>query len=488
MKLWQPTAVALAIAAAHPLPAAAHTNDELLKELRALRDRVQQLEEKLKATTPAKAPVATAPTATLAPVTAVAPAPAPIAAGMTSEQASEMSRLALKVDTLEEAREGSFTKGMTINGSIDPTFIYNRAQNRAGIQLLNSAQLGPYSYDNSFFGTATLDIQKELEGGTKFRLTIMPDRGVGSHINFASIVHEASVSIPLDGDTTRLIAGQIPDWSGYELLPSKDNKLVTHNLLFDLIAPLAYTAVGLDLKRGDWAGKIVVGNFNSTKRAPNEKSPMLAYRADYTINEYSGIGFSGVHGKAGNLVNGKNVPGVVNGTGDTGLNIFEVDGFYTRGDWTGQAQISYGQQAKAAIATTIDDNDKTHFYTARWVGLSGLAAYKFRPRLEGVVRADYIFNRWNGGGLLGFGNDSLNGIGQGFVGFNSDGAAVASDSRHGANRYALSVGGNFHFNEYTIFKLEYRFDGATKRVFEYVDNNTFKKYNHLFGAQVVVSF
>lgn len=472
MKFWQPTLVTLALAAAHPLPAAAGTNDDLLKELRALRDRVTQLEEKLKAADKSKA----AAPALVAPVAAVAPPPPSAPAGMTPDQAREMARLALKVDTLEEEKENSFTKGLTINGSIDPTFIYNRAQNRAGFQLLNSAQVGPYSYDNSFFGSATLDIQKQLEGGTKFRVTLMPDRGIGSHINFASIVHEASVSIPLDGDDTRLIAGQIPDWSGYELLASKDNKLVTHNLLFDLIAPLAYTAVGLDLKRGDWSGKIVVGNFNSTKRAPNEKSPVLAYRGDYAINEYSGIGFSGVHGKAANLVNG---------TSDTGLNLFEVDGFYTRGDWTGQGQISYGQQAKAAIATRSDGS----LQDARWIGLSGLAAYKFTPRLEGVVRADYIYNRQHGGGLLGFGGDSLNGIGPGFDGTTDvDGNLLPVGSRHGANRYALSVGGNFHFNEYTIFKLEYRFDGATKRVFEYVDNNTFKKTNHLFGAQMVVSF
>lgn len=471
MKLWQPTLLSLAIAAAHPLPAAAHTNDELLKELRALRDRVQQLEDKLKASTPAKAPASTP-----APVTAAVPAPTPVAAGMTPDQAREMARLALKVDTLEEEKENSFAKGLTINGSIDPTFIYNRAQNRAGVQLLNSAQIGPYSYDNSYFGAATLDIQKQLEGGTKFRLTILPDRGVGSHINFASIVHEASVSIPIDGDETRLFAGQIPDWSGYELLPSKDNKLVTHNLLFDLIAPLAYTGVGLELTRGDWVFKGIVGNFNSTKREPNEKSPVFAYRGDYSINEYSGIGFSGVHGKAANLVNG---------TSDTGLNLFEIDGYYTRGDWTGQGQISYGQQAKAAIATKADGS----LQDARWIGLSGLAAYKLTPRLEGVVRADYIYNRQHGGGLLGFGADSLNGIGPGFDGTTDvDGNLLPVGSRQGANRYALSVGGNFHFNEYTIFKLEYRFDGATKRVFEYVDSGNFKKTNHLFGAQMVVSF
>ena len=471
MKLWQPTLLTLAIAAAHPLPAMADPNAELLKELRALRDRVTQLEEKLKTVEKAKA-VATP----LAPV-AVAPSPPPpVPAGMTPDQARELSRLAIKVDSLEEAQENSFSKGMTINGSIDPTFIYNRAQNRAGFQLLNQVQIGPYAYDNSFFGTVTLDIQKELEGGTKFRVTLMPERGVGSQINFASIVHEASVSIPLAGDNTRLIAGQIPDWSGYELLPSKDNKLVTHNLLFDLIAPLAYTGVGLELTRGDWVLKGIVGNFNSTKREPNEKSPMLAYRGDYSINEYAGIGFSGVHGKAANLVNG---------TGDTGLNLFEVDGYYTRGDWTAQGQISYGQQSKAAIATKSDGS----LQTARWVGVSGLTAYKFTPRLEGVVRADYIYNRKNGGGMLGFACDSLNGIGAGgFIDTDIDGNTICPSGSHGANRYALSVGGNFQFNEYTLFKLEYRFDGATKRVFEYVDNGTFKKTNHLFGAQMVVSF
>ena len=74
MKLWQPTLLTLAIAAAHPLPAAAGTNDELLKELRALRDRVTQLEEKLKTTEAARA-------------VAVPAASATAPSGMTPEQA-----------------------------------------------------------------------------------------------------------------------------------------------------------------------------------------------------------------------------------------------------------------------------------------------------------------------------------------------------------------------------------------------------------------
>ena len=465
MTIWRSACLALAVAAIFPLPAAAQSNAELLKELRALRDRVTQLEDKLKtaeAAKPASAPVATAP----------GWAAAPVPAGMTDDQARELGRLAVKVDALEDQRDSSPFKGLVISGSIDPVFIYNRAQDRAGFQLLDNVGNGGYAYDNSFFGNATIDFQKEFEGGTQLRLTLMPDRGTGASIG-GSIIHEASASIPLTDENTRLLVGQIPDWSGYELLPSVENKLITHNLLFDLIAPFTYTGAGLEVTRGDWVVKGVLANMNSTKRASGDKTPVLAYRADYTISEYAGVGFSGVHGKAYNP----------NDVSDTGLNLFEVDGFFIRGDWTLQGQASYGRQTDAAIGRNADDG----LQDAQWWGLSALAAYKFDPRLEGVIRADYINNRKNGGGLLGFGRDSVNGIGPGH-GKDENGDWQESYSQHGANRYALSMGGNYRFNEYTLFKLEYRFDFADRRVFEYVDKGNFKKNNQLFGASVVVTF
>ena len=96
------------------------------------------------------------------------------------------------------------------------------------------------------------------------------------------------------------------------------------------------------------------------------------------------------------------------------------------------------------------------------MGPVGLTAYKFTPRLEGVARFDYIYNRQHGGGLLGFGADPVNGIGPGFDGnVDADGNLVAIDSQRGANRFAFSVGGNYRFNEYTLFKAEYRLDRAT---------------------------
>ena len=54
MTIWRSSCLALAVAAAFPLPAAAQSNAELLKELRALRDRVTQLEDKLKTAEAAK--------------------------------------------------------------------------------------------------------------------------------------------------------------------------------------------------------------------------------------------------------------------------------------------------------------------------------------------------------------------------------------------------------------------------------------------------
>ena len=48
MKLWQPTATALALAACFPSIASAQSNEELLKEIRALRDKVEKLEAKQK--------------------------------------------------------------------------------------------------------------------------------------------------------------------------------------------------------------------------------------------------------------------------------------------------------------------------------------------------------------------------------------------------------------------------------------------------------
>jgi opacity protein-like surface antigen len=153
-----------------------------------------------------------------------------------------------------------------------------------------------------------------------------------------------------------------------------------------------------------------------------------------------------------------------------------------------QGQLSYGQQKEGAV--TPDASGR--YRDSRWYGVSGLAGYAITPRLQGLVRADYLKNDKNGGGLytyngysfidenglLVYGNDGRNGIGP----------DLAGDLDRGANRYALTVGLKYALNQNTTLKAEYRFDGADRAVFEDVDSGSFKKNNQLLGASVVVFF
>jgi hypothetical protein len=105
-------------------------------------------------------------------------------------------------------------------------------------------------------------------------------------------------------------------------------------------------------------------------------------------------------------------------------------------------------------------------------------AYKFTPRLEGSVRADYIRNAKNGGGLFTYtADDARNGIGRGNGG----------NSEVGTNRYAISLGLGYLWDLNTTFKFEYRQDLASLPVFKTYDG-LYRKHNTLLGASVVVSF
>jgi hypothetical protein len=165
------------------------------------------------------------------------------------------------------------------------------------------------------------------------------------------------------------------------------------------------------------------------------------------------------------------------------MRVMEFDAYFVRGDWSLYGQVSYGQQKGAAIF-----NSDGVLRDARWWGLSATAAYKFTPRFEGALRADYISNKRNGGGLLGYSfDDPINGIGRGVL---ADGSFAKGEST-GANRWALSLGVNYLWDEATIFKLEFRHDGANQPVFSGQKGlvpTGFYKTNQLLGASVVVKF
>jgi len=489
---WSLMPVALAVCAAFPAPALADTNQDLLNELRALKARVTELEKKLEAQ-------------------AAKPAEVPATAGMTPEQQQDFNRIAVKTEALEDARDMLGFKGLKVSGYMDPTYIFNQRQHRAGFQFLNSVADGGYTYDDSYMGMAVLDITKETDGGSRWRLTLAPQRSTQAVAEgSSSMLHEASVSVPLTDLQTRFIAGHLPDWSGYEYLPATQNKLITHNLLFDLTLPTAYTGAGLELTRDKWIVKGVLANMNGSKRNANEKTPVLAYRVDYAKGEFQGFGFAGVHGKAHNGSEGLSettteyvevVDGSGTGTGnfvpttttttlaqrDSRVDLFEFDAYFIRGDWTLQGQISWGRQEKASITPGTDADGNTVLRTAYWSGLSGLAAYKFEPWLEGIVRLDYIFNKKNGGGLLTYSaQDDHNGIGVAQI--DADGDGQVDNPNKGVNRSALTLGLNYAFNLSTLFKLEYRYDWASGPIFLDTKSNTAKKSNQLLGTSVVVSF
>jgi Protein of unknown function (DUF3138) len=448
----------LAAALGGAFPALAQTNAEVLNEIKALRDRVADLERKLQAAEAAK--------------------PKDGQWGMTPEQARELSRVTVKTEAMEDSRDAQGMKNLTISGYADPTYIYNRRQNRSGFQFLNNVADDGYNYDNSYFGAVAIDFQKETDSGTRYRLTLVPNRGTDSVIGNGGIVHEASVSVPLSDLQTRFIAGHLPDWSGYEYLQPTLNKLITHNLLFDFTLPTSFTGAGLDVTRGKWWMRGMLANLNASRNAQGETSPVITYRVDYSRGEYQGFGFAGVHGKAANFTENvvDGITGEVIGQPNSRLDLFEVDAYFIRGDVTVQGQVSFGQQKKASVSV---DPVTGNLRDSRWWGLSALAAYKLDPRLEGIVRLDYLNNKKNGGGLLGYTYaDDRNGIGP----------DINGDPNKGANRMALSLGASYLFDENTTLKAEYRVDRANLPVFFDVKSGGYRKSNQLFGTSVVVAF
>ena len=449
MKFWKPAALTLALAAAYPGAALAQSNDALLKELKTLKDRIGELEKKL-GDKPAGEKQW----------------------GMTPEQLQDFNRISVKTEATEDNLAAWGYKGLTVSGFIEPTYIFNKLQHRSGFQFLNDQS--SFNYDTSYLGSAMIDFTKETESGTKWKLTLTPNRGVGSLIG-AGIVQEASVSVPLTDLATRLIAGQIPDWSGYEYQQPTLNPFTTHNLLYDFTLPTGYTGVGMDVKTGKWQIKGMVANINSTIHAAGDKSAALVYRGDYSASEYMGFGFAGLHGKAPNFTTGTN----------TTAHLLEVDGYYTRGDWTYQGQVGVGTQKQGAILVSPVDGS---LQDSRWMGLSALVGYAITPRLQGLVRADYIRNNKNGGGLFGYSaQDGRNGLGiDPTIDCVTD--PTIAECNRGANRYALSVGMKFAFNPSTTFKAEYRIDGADRPVFVDSKDGSFHKHNQLIGGSVVVFF
>lgn len=492
MQLMKKLAVAIAIATAFPAAASAQSNKELKAELDALKSQVKRLEALIeKAGTQAaqaNTQAAAANTQAVAASTQAAAAAASAAkAGESAIDVAEFNRIRVKTEAMEDLAEVNGFKGMKISGYIDPTYIHNRnARTSSFVFLNNNSDINgsgeSFGYDNTFFGSGMLTVDKELEGGTKFKVTLMPSKSAGSGYNWGNLVHEAFVSVPLGDLSTRLIAGQIADWMGYEYIPSTQNKLITHNLLFDFSAANFYTGAGMEIASGKWLSKVMVGNLNRSRiNTARQDAPGVFYRVDYAKGEFNGFGFSGIHSG-------------FNDKAEFGrLDLVEVDGYFTRGDWNVQGQLSYGRQKSTPFNGYSGDR-------AQWWGLSTLASYKVTPRFETIARFDYINNKKNGGGVFGstFGGvcmdtagmeancpDGRNGFGSGMTFDGSD--WLVADPGTGTNRSALSLGVNYALMPGVNLKGEYRYDRSTGKVFKNADEQ-YRRDNQLLGVSTVVSF
>jgi hypothetical protein len=517
--------LAVALTLAFPIAASAETNADLQRQIDSLKAEVQELKALVKQQ--AQQPAAPAAATTAAPA---------------EEQSNraDIERLQVQVDALQDGQETAGMKGLRISAGIDPAYIYNKAKGTSSFAFLNNfgnvnGSGEVFSYDNSFFGLAYIDFQKEMQdNGTKFRLTLMPSKSVGSGFAYySSIVHEASASIPLTDKQTRLLVGQFPDVSGYQpfvnsfsgqnaitanqLFAGFGEFFITKNILFDFAAPFAYTGVGTDIVRGPWEVRAWLANFGTARNDVNtcgnaavsptldpttgavidpgtsgntpcsprpQIAPMFIYNATYAKEEFWGYEFTGFEGNANNWIAG----------GVSRLDSFEIDGWFTRAEFNANLQFNVGRQKDAAF----NGGDSS------WWGLSALVSQRVTNRLTLAGRADYLNNDKNGGGTFAvlttipsnieatnyFGSnagspylgDFYNGFGPG------DPNAAGYDANKGANRYELSFSATYRLSPYVALRGEVRHDVATTPAFYYWTDQSFRKSNDVYGLQTIVNF
>jgi Protein of unknown function (DUF3138) len=465
----KPLITALALA----LPCAAFAqvdNAELLKELLELKAKVKILEDKINA-----APSAAVPTA-------------PVADERLDQTIVDVNKTKLKVEQMETAHEESGFAGIKISGYADPTYIFNQRRRTNSFVFLNNFGGSAdgngdnvYGYDNSNFGSIFLKFEKEFESGAKGMIEFMPKKGYDDGNN--NIINQAIFSYPIKPNL-KLFAGQAGSFQGYEYQNATLRKNITYNLLYDYTAFSYMTGAGLEFTpAGKLSGKLMVGNPANLSRNYSDRSTAIHGRLDYALNDYAGVG--------GTVYRGKLL--------GTTLSSAEVDFYHTKGDWSFNGQFDVGRWEKAA----------NNGGTAQWIGVSGLVGYKFTPRIEGVLRADYIKNSKNGGAVPGsvtresfvpfdvdgdgnidvdegvtVNNDPYSGFGPEV---DTSTGLLSNDSK-GANRYALTATFNYLLSSNVTLRAEYRLDGSSLRTFLNTKDGSYSKTNNLLGLQLVYFF
>ena len=465
---------------------AADSNADLRKEIELLKAKIKELEQKIDAV---PAPAQAAPAESVDPV--------------------EFNRIRVKTEGLEDTLEMNGFKGLKVTGYIDPTWVYSERANGGSFTFLNenyssdpSAAVNDFtqdtfSYYNSYFGGVTLKVEKEFEGGLKSMFSLRPRRSVANTLSFGQLFEEAEIWVPLGSLTWKATAGQTITWNGYEYVQAPLKKNITSNLLLDFGGPGYMTGAGLEYLQGKWWVKTSVGNISNSHTPHGYDGQGAHWRVDYAKGEFQGWGASGLHGKVY----------------QHGYNYLEADAYFIRGDVTLQGQIEGSQWQHAGFSGA----------TTGTFGLSGLAAYKFTPQLEGIFRADYLDNHRGGGGTpaTNTGNvnqlcpsgsatgeldkngnpvtdingdpaalcgDYRNGFGPGAVYDASAGVWALGDPNRGSKRSAFTVGLNYQYHLNGLLKTELRYDRSNLNSFYDWSSGGYKKDNLTFSVQTVVSW
>ena len=442
---FQKRLLVIAVACAFPLGSVfAQSAAELKQEIEALKAQLQLLQKRVETLDQA---------ADITPLT------------------QQVNRIEQKMDLADNAAGESGFQGMKINGVIETALSYNN------IDRSNTATAGSgYASSNDYAGYGMVQITKESQDGegVDWTLRLLPGA--------TSMVHEASISVPLTKDR-RLIAGYMPDFQGYEFsFPHADstlgNQLITHNALFDLAGATAYTGAGMsyNLNGGNAAFKWMIGNVDGGYDSATDnvdpinaanssvKTVALAYRADWYVSDTGYVGLSGLHGSM-----------------NRNFTIMALDAGLTRGDYQFNGQITSGQEARAAA----------NGGTATWTGVSGFFGVKVVPRLQLMARADYIWNRNNGGGTYAYnGGDTTIGLGpkrtDATGSYDTD--ADTGYATTGANLARLTFGTNYQINSNTQWKTEYRLDVSDGYNFLDYDGTTYRKDKSTLSTALMLSF
>jgi len=351
-------------------------------------------------------------------------------------------------------------EGLTISGYVDPTYMYNRAQDTAGFAFLDKS--APYTYYESTQGDVMLDINKKFSNGSWVDITLMPARGYGAGSN--NPINTAEFSVPLTGKLS-FVGGQLAAWDGYEGEFSNAMPTITHNLLYDFSEPGFFDGVGLVYTTGAFTLQGLIANQPNTTGITNggTKAPSFEYRISYAPTGSLSTGLYGVVGKRSD-----------NHGGNTSFTFNDIDATYTAGKVTLSGQMDYMQQKDAAYNGGY----------LRYYGVSALGTYAFTDWFSGTLRYDYLHDSNNGGGTLddgldGTASDTLNGFGP----------DAATGTGPGANRQEFTVALDYMptWMKQLTFKVEYRHDFASTAVFAKSDGS-YTKNNDIVGTQVVYSF